>query len=196
MKKIYFIFFIFLISFKNASSIETIAKQAILYDMDTKSVIFKKNSDQLVSPSSMSKIMTIYYVFKKISSGELSLDDEFVVSKKAWKKGGSKMFVNLKSKVRVEDLIRGIIVQSGNDAHVMKAWGEQVGALGKIAMLADSRAELAQALGVTRDFGPVLGERAKRCGFIADKGIIIHSFIEEPGQLTGSSAEAILEALQ
>ena len=83
-----------------------------------------------------------------------------------------------------------------NDAHVMKAWGEQVGALGKIVMLADSRAELAQSLGVTRDFGPVLGERAQRCGFIADKGIIIHSFIEEPGQLTGSSAEAILEALQ
>ena len=86
MKKIYFIFFIFLISFKNASSIETIAKQAILYDMNTKSVIFKKNSDQLVSPSSMSKIMTIYYVFKKISSGELSLDDEFVVSKKSLEK--------------------------------------------------------------------------------------------------------------
>ena len=84
---------------------------------------------------------------------------------------------------------------SVNDAHVMKAWGEQVGAIGKIVMLADSRAELAQALELTRDFGPVLGVRAKRCGFIADKGIIIHSFIEEPGQLTGSSAEAILEAL-
>ena len=66
---------------------------------------------------------------------------------------------------------------SVNDAHVMKAWGEQVGALGKIVMLADSRAELAQALGVTRDFGPVLGVRAKRCGFIADKGIIIHCLL-------------------
>ena len=85
---------------------------------------------------------------------------------------------------------------SVNDAHVMKAWGEQVGALGKIEMLADSRAELAQTLGVTRDFGPVLGERAKRCCFVADEGIIIHSFVEEPGQLTGSSAEAVLEALQ
>ena len=85
---------------------------------------------------------------------------------------------------------------SVNDAHVMKAGAEQVGALGKIEMLADSRAELAQALGVTRDFGPVLGERAKRCCFVADEGIIIHSFVEEPGQLTGSSAEAVLEALQ
>ena len=84
---------------------------------------------------------------------------------------------------------------SVNDAHVMKAWGEQVGALGKIVMLADSRAELAQALGVTRDFGPILGERAKRCGFIVDKSIVTHSFIEKPGQLTGSGAEAMLEAL-
>ena len=65
MKKIYFIFFTFLILSNKVNAIETIAKQAILYDMDTKSIIFK-NSDQLVSPSSMSKIMTIYYVFKKI----------------------------------------------------------------------------------------------------------------------------------
>ena len=63
-------------------------------------------------------------------------------------------------------------------------------------MLADSRAELAHVLGVTRDFGPVLCVRANRCCFVADEGIIIHSFVEEPGQLTGSSAEAVLEALQ
>ena len=111
MKKLIFVFFLFLILSKNVFAIETIAKQAILYDMDTKSVLFKKNSDQLVSPSSMSKIMTIYYVFKKISEGELSLQDEFIVSKKAWKKGGSKMFVKVNEKVKVEDLIRGIIVQ-------------------------------------------------------------------------------------
>ena len=76
-----------LIALRNVNAIETIAKQAILYDMDTKSIILKKNSDQLVSPSSMSKIMTIYYAFKKISE-DLSLDDEFIVSRKAWKKGG------------------------------------------------------------------------------------------------------------
>ncbi len=79
--------------------------------------------------------------------------------------------------------------------YVMHAWGEQVGALGKIVMLADSHAELARALGVNKDFGAVLGERAVRCGFIVDKGKIVHSFIEEPGQLTGSGAEAMLEAL-
>ena len=104
-------------------AIETPAAQGILYDYETKSVIFEKNADELMSPSSMSKIMTIYYLFKKIKDGEISLDDEFEVSEKAWKKGGSKMFVNLKSKVRVEDLIRGIIVQSGNDACIVVAEG-------------------------------------------------------------------------
>ena len=148
MKKIYFIFFIFLISFKNASSIETIAKQAILYDMNTKSVIFKKNSDQLVSPSSMSKIMTIYYVFKKISSGELSLDDEFVVSKKAWKKGGSKMFVKINDKVKVEDLIRGIIVQSGNDACIVLAEGLS----GSESLFSEELTELGKEIGLKNSF--------------------------------------------
>ena len=99
-----------------AFSLDTIAKQAILYDYETKTIIFEKNSEELMSPSSMSKIMTIYYVFKKIKDGDLKLTDKFKVSKKAWKKGGSKMFVNVNTMVSVEDLIRGIIVQSGNDA--------------------------------------------------------------------------------
>ena len=117
----YFIITIFF--FKQLQAIDTIAKQAILYDLETESIIFKKDSDKLMSPSSMSKIMTIYYVFKKISDGELTLDDEFKVSKKAWKKGGSKMFVKVNDKVKVKDLIRGIIVQSGNDACIVLAEG-------------------------------------------------------------------------
>ena len=60
---------------------------------------------------------------EKISEGELSLQDEFIVSKKAWKKGGSKMFVKVNEKVKVEDLIRGIIVQSGNDACIVFSRG-------------------------------------------------------------------------
>jgi len=119
------IFLLFIIKTSLVQAIETPAKQGILYDFETKSVLFEKNSDELMSPSSMSKIMTIYYLFKKIKDGEISIDDEFEVSKKAWKKGGSKMFVNLKSMVRVEDLIRGIIVQSGNDATV--ALAEHIG---------------------------------------------------------------------
>ena len=122
MKKI-LILFLFIIKASFVQAIETPAAQGILYDYETKAVIFEKNADELMSPSSMSKIMTIYYLFTKIKDGEISLDDEFEVSKKAWKKGGSKMFVNLKSKVRVEDLIRGIIVQSGNDACIVVAEG-------------------------------------------------------------------------
>ena len=100
---------------------ETTAAQGILYDYETKSTIFEKNINEPMSPSSMSKIMTIYYLFKKIDEGEISLEDKFLVSKKAWKKGGSKMFVNINSEVKVEDLIRGIIVQSGNDACIVVA---------------------------------------------------------------------------
>ncbi len=118
------ILFFFLITFSNQTySFETSAKQAILYDYETKSVIYEKNADELMSPSSMSKIMTIYYLFKKIQDGELRLSDKFKVSKKAWKKGGSKMFLNVNNLVSIEDLIRGIIVQSGNDACIVVAEG-------------------------------------------------------------------------
>ena len=118
-----FLFFL-LIFFSNlAHTFETSAKQAILFDYETKSIIYEKNSDELMSPSSMSKIMTIYYLFKKIKDGEINLSDKFKVSKKAWKKGGSKMFLNVNTMVSVEDLIRGIIVQSGNDACIVVAEG-------------------------------------------------------------------------
>ncbi len=122
MRKLFIVLF-FTFFYSSVFSIETPAKQAILYDYETNTVIFEKNSDELMSPSSMSKIMTIYYVFKKIKEGEVALDDEFEISKKAWKKGGSRMFLNLGSKVKVEDLIRGIIVQSGNDACIAIAEG-------------------------------------------------------------------------
>ena len=114
---------VLVIYFRQSGALETIAKQGILYDYESQSIIFEKNADELMSPSSMSKIMTIYYVFKKINDGELKLSDQFTVSKKAWKKGGSKMFLNVDTKVSVEDLIRGIIVQSGNDACIAIAEG-------------------------------------------------------------------------
>ena len=138
------IFLLFIIKTSLVQAIETPAKQGILYDFETKSVLFEKNSDELMSPSSMSKIMTIYYLFKKIKDGEISIDDEFEVSKKAWKKGGSKMFVNLKSMVRVEDLIRGIIVQSGNDACIVVAEGIS----GSEDIFADELNELANEIGL------------------------------------------------
>ena len=91
--------------------------------MQTNSIIYEKNADELMSPSSMSKLLTVYYVFKKLNNGEISLTDKFKVSKKAWKKGGSKMFINENSLVSIEDLLRGIIVQSGNDACITIAEG-------------------------------------------------------------------------
>lgn len=112
-----------LIFYKPLIAIESIAKQAILYDMQTNSIIYEKNADELMSPSSMSKLLTVYYVFKKLKNNEILLSDKFKVSKKAWKKGGSKMFVNENSLVSIEDLLRGIIVQSGNDACITIAEG-------------------------------------------------------------------------
>lgn len=104
-------------------ALDTIAKQAIIYDVKSKTIIFEKNADELMSPSSMSKLLTVYYVFKQLKLGNISLKDTFPVSKKAWKKGGSRMFLNLGSNVSIEDLLRGIIVQSGNDACITIAEG-------------------------------------------------------------------------
>ena len=104
-------------------TLQTTARQAIIVDFQTGAVLFEKNADERMAPSSMSKIMTTYMVFKEIKEGRLSLDDEFTVSEKAWRIQGSKMFVPLGGKVKVEDLIRGVIIQSGNDACVVLAEG-------------------------------------------------------------------------
>lgn len=106
-----------------AAATETPARQAILVDMTTGSVLLEKNADELVPPASMSKIMTLYMVFERLKDGSLSLDDTFLVSAKAWRKGGSKMFVEVDKRVRVEDLLRGVIVSSGNDAAIVLAEG-------------------------------------------------------------------------
>src|SRR3546814_11263087 len=76
-----------------------------------------------MEPSSITKMMTIYMLFTQIKTGSLTLDDTLPVSEKAWRKGGSKMFIEVGKRIRVEDLIRGIIVQSGNDASIAVADG-------------------------------------------------------------------------
>ena len=103
--------------------ISTPAKHAILIDVQTGTVLLEKDADVPMPPASMSKLMTIYMVFERLKSGRLSLDDKFLVSEKAWRKGGSKMFVKVKTRVTVRDLLRGIIVQSGNDACIVIAEG-------------------------------------------------------------------------
>lgn len=109
-----------------AEVIDTKAREAILIDPSTGTVILNKNADEQMPPASMSKLMTAYLLFESIKDGRVSLDDKFRVSENAWRKGGaasgsSTMFLPPKSEVRVEDLIRGIIVQSGNDACIVVA---------------------------------------------------------------------------
>lgn len=105
------------------ATIETQAEEAFLVDFDTGAVLLNKNADARMPPSSMSKLMTVYMVFERLRDGSLSLDDKLTVSEKAWRKGGSKMFVEVGSQVRVEDLLRGVIIQSGNDACIVLAEG-------------------------------------------------------------------------
>jgi len=105
------------------TGIDTPAKQAIIIDASTGTVLMEKNADEHMPTSSMSKVMTIYMVFDALKNGTIKLDDTFPVSEKAWKMGGSKMFVDINTNVKVEDLIRGVIVQSGNDATIVLAEG-------------------------------------------------------------------------
>ena len=104
-----------------AQALETRAREAILLDTTTGAVLFEKDADIPAPPASMSKIMTAYMVFESLKEGRLSLEDELPVSEKAWRKGGSKMFVEVNTRVKVEDLLRGVIVQSGNDACIVFA---------------------------------------------------------------------------
>lgn len=110
----------------NAAAFETSARNAILMDYETGAYIYAKNHDQRMAPASMSKLMTIYIIFDKLKNGSLSLDDKFTVSENAWRKGGaasggSTMFLKIGEQVPVEDLLQGIIVQSGNDACIVAA---------------------------------------------------------------------------
>ncbi len=102
---------------------QTSARQAILLDFDTGAVLFEKDSDAPMFPASMTKIMTALLVFDELRAGRLQLDSTFRVSETAWRKGGSKMFVRVNTEVKIEDLLRGIIVQSGNDASIVVAEG-------------------------------------------------------------------------
>jgi serine-type D-Ala-D-Ala carboxypeptidase (penicillin-binding protein 5/6) len=106
---------------ERANAFETPARAAILVDLQSDQVLYAKNADEPLPPASMSKLMTAFMVFEQLEEGRLSLDDTFPVSEKAWRKGGSKMFVEVGSRVRVEDLLRGIIIQSGNDACIVVA---------------------------------------------------------------------------
>ena len=95
-------------------------------DFETGQYLYNKDADKMIPPASMSKLMTVYMIFSKLGDGSLSLDDTFTVSENAWRKGGaasggSTMFLKIGDKVRVEDILKGIIIQSGNDACIVAA---------------------------------------------------------------------------
>ena len=100
---------------------ETSATAAILIDHGSGAVLFSKDADVSIPPASMSKLMTAYLVFDSLKSGRLSMDDRLRVSEKAWRMGGSKMFVKVNDAIPVGDLLRGVIIQSGNDACIVLA---------------------------------------------------------------------------
>ncbi len=103
--------------------VDTAAKWALILDFNTGATLLDKDGDMQMAPSSMTKLMTAYLVYGMLKSGRLQLDQELPVSEKAWRMQGSKMFVPYPGSVKVEDLIRGMIVQSGNDACIVLAEG-------------------------------------------------------------------------
>ena len=123
LKRFFLLIFIYFLVIIKIHAIETRAYSAVILDSNSNIILFEKNSDVKQGPASMSKLMLTYIVFERLQNNTLSLDHEFLVSKKAWKYGGSKMFVNAGDMVSVNDLLKGIIIQSGNDACIVLAEG-------------------------------------------------------------------------
>ncbi len=100
----------------------TIAASAyMLMDYDSGKVLAENNADVKLAPASLTKIMSVYVVFREISNGHLHLDDLVTISQKAWQTAGSRMFIEVGNQVKVQDLLMGVIIQSGNDASVALA---------------------------------------------------------------------------
>ena len=124
----------------------TIAASAyFLEDFHTGKVLAENNADAKLAPASLTKIMTTYVVFRELSNGHLHLDDTVTISEKAWKTSGSRMFLELGNQVKIQDLLHGVIIQSGNDASV--ALAEHVA--GDEATFAEMMNQHAARLGMT-----------------------------------------------
>ena len=130
------------------AQLDTPAKQAIVVDADTGAVLYAKNADEHMPTSSMSKTLTMYLVFEALKSGRLKMDSTLPVSDHAWrstyKSGGSLMFLKVADNVKVSDLVRGVVIQSGNDAALVLAEG----LAGTEASFADALNAKAKALGM------------------------------------------------
>ena len=122
MKKYIFTLFVYLLIFPvSVNAIDTKAEHAIVIDFDTNEILFEKNSNIKTPPASMTKIMTVYAAFDRIKNTDLSITNECVISTKAYKMGGSRTFLEIDDRVSIDDLLKGIIIQSGNDASIAMA---------------------------------------------------------------------------
>ena len=129
-------------------AIDTAAKWAYIEDYDTGASLLEKQADDEMPPSSMTKLMTLYLVYDQLKQGRLNSEDELPVTERAWRMQGSKMFVQIGTTVKVEDLIRGVVVQSGNDAAIVLA--EAIG--GSEEQFAEKMNAKAKELGLTNSF--------------------------------------------
>lgn len=135
----------------HAQLFETKAAQAFMIDAETSTILFSKDPDKLIPPASLAKLMTMEVVFSALKAGRYTLDDTFQVSENAWRtggasSGGSTMFAELKSTIRLEDLIQGVVVQSANDGCIIIAEG-MAGSEENFATLMTERA---RAIGLTQ----------------------------------------------
>ena len=136
---------------KASDGYQTSAPHAILIEADSGSVLFEKGADDVIPPASLSKLMTAEFVFNEIKQGRLKPTDEFIVSTNAWRRGGapsrtSSMFIPIHSRVAVDDLLRGVIIQSANDACIALAEG----IAGNESAFAEKLTKRARELGLTK----------------------------------------------
>jgi D-alanyl-D-alanine carboxypeptidase (penicillin-binding protein 5/6) len=144
------------------AAMDTSAEHALLMDAETGQVLWQKDGLSPQPPASMSKLMTLDVLFQRLADGRIKLTDTLPVSERAWRTQGSKMFVELGSRIAVEDLIRGIIIQSGNDACVVVAEG-----LG----------------GTVENFVDLMNSQAKKLGLAQSHFVNPDGLPEPPGQL-------------
>ena len=169
------------------AEIITPAEFVMIMDYESGDILYEKNADMPMKPASMAKLMTTYLLFEQLQNGSMRLEDKFIVSEKAYRKGGSRMFVEIGSQVAISDLLRGIIVQSGNDAAIVVAEG----LAGTENAFAEEMTARAQSLGMVNTvFGNSTGWPDEKTTTTArDLAILAKTMIKNHPEFYGIYAE-------
>ena len=169
------------------AEIITPAEFVMIMDYESGDILYEKNADMPMKPASMAKLMTTYLLFEQLQNGSMRLEDKFIVSEKAYRKGGSRMFVEIGSQVAISDLLRGIIVQSGNDAAIVVAEG----LAGTENAFAEEMTARAQSLGMVNTvFGNSTGWPDEKTTTTArDLAILAKAMIKNHPEFYGIYAE-------